>query len=262
MEPLTAEELAALRAISTPTVCNAVETFDVRPRNQGFMDSTITCRFPELGPAIGYAVTAKISAAEPPGVEMPHAEVWAEFARIPKPWLVVIEDLEYPNPVGSFWGEVNAGVYKALGAVGTVTNGGVRDLDEVRALGFQFLASAAIVSHAYIHLVDFGTAVKVGGLLVNPGDLVHADKHGAIVIQYGDKVSKADISKISGFYQSDPNALVVAPLPKLGNKIALTAWTHLGTCTRFSESAFKGFRSAYRYKGPEHFPPAALNPGE
>lgn len=97
---------------------------------------------------------------------------------------------------------------------------------------------------------------------VNEIQLVHNLEHGAIVIQYGDKVSKADISKISGFYQSDPNALVVAPLPKLGNKIALTAWTHLGTCTRFSESAFKGFRSAYRYKGPEHFPPAALNPGE
>src|SRR5438876_12197993 len=78
MEPLTPEELAALRAISTPTICNAIETFDVRPRSEGFMDSTITCRFPELGPVIGYAVTAKISAAEPPGVEMPHAEVWAE----------------------------------------------------------------------------------------------------------------------------------------------------------------------------------------
>ena len=92
--------------------------------------------------------------------------------------------------------------------------------------------------------------------------LVHNLEHGAIVLQYGSKVSQADVAKISDFYRSDPTALVVAPLPKLGNKIALTAWTHLGTCTRFSESAFKGFRSAYRYKGPEHFPPAALNPGE
>ncbi|HEX6679120.1 MAG TPA: DUF3105 domain-containing protein [Gaiellaceae bacterium] len=92
--------------------------------------------------------------------------------------------------------------------------------------------------------------------------LVHNLEHGAIVIQYGSKVSQADVQKIGDFYRSDPNALVVAPLPKLGNKIALTAWTHLGTCSRFSESAFKGFRSAYRYKGPEHFPPSALNPGE
>ena len=182
MEPLTAEELAALRAISTPTICNAIETFDVRPRSEGFMDSTITCRFPELGPVIGYAVTAKISAAEPPGVEMPHAEVWAEFARIPKPWLVVIEDLEYPNPVGSFWGEVNAGVYKALGAVGTVTNGGVRDLPEVRPTGFQFFSSCVLVSHAYVHVVEYGGPVAVGGLTVRPGDLLHGDEHGVTSI--------------------------------------------------------------------------------
>ena len=92
--------------------------------------------------------------------------------------------------------------------------------------------------------------------------LVHNLEHGAIVIQYGSKVSQAEVAKISDFYRSDPTALVVAPLPKLGNKIALTAWTHLGTCTRFSESAFKGFRDAYRYKAPEHFPPSALQPGE
>jgi hypothetical protein len=92
--------------------------------------------------------------------------------------------------------------------------------------------------------------------------LVHNLEHGAIVIQYGKDVSKSDVAKISDFYRSDPTALVVAPLPALGNKMALTAWTHLGTCTQFSESAFKGFRDAYRYHGPEHFPPAALQPGE
>ncbi|TMB94324.1 MAG: hypothetical protein E6J42_11605 [Chloroflexi bacterium] len=123
MEPLRPEEIATLRTISTPTVCNAIETFNVRPRNEGFMDSTITCRFPELGPVVGYAVTAKIRAAEPPCIELSHSKVWAEFERVPKPWLVVIEDFDYPNPVGSFWGEVNASMYKALGAVGTITNG-------------------------------------------------------------------------------------------------------------------------------------------
>jgi hypothetical protein len=96
---------------------------------------------------------------------------------------------------------------------------------------------------------------------VNELQLVHNLEHGAIVIQYGAKVSKADIAKITDFYRSDPNALVVAPLPKLGNKIAVTAWTHLGTCTHFSQSAFKGFRDAYRYKGPERYPPSALKPG-
>jgi 4-hydroxy-4-methyl-2-oxoglutarate aldolase len=184
MEPLTAEELAALRSISTPTVCNAIETFDNRPRNEGFIDSTITCRFPELGPVVGYAVTAKISAAEPPRIEVPHSKVWAEFERIPKPWLVVIEDLDYPRPVGSFWGEVNASVYRALGAVGTVTNGGVRDLPEVRAIGFQFFSSCLLASHAFVHIVEYGGAVIVGGLTVRPGDLLHGDEHGVTSIPH------------------------------------------------------------------------------
>jgi hypothetical protein len=96
---------------------------------------------------------------------------------------------------------------------------------------------------------------------VNELQLVHNLEHGAIVIQYGSGVSQATIAKISAFYRSDPNALVVAPLAKLGGKIALTAWTHLGTCTRFSEPAFTGFRKAYRYHGPERFPPSALAPG-
>ena len=99
---------------------------------------------------------------------------------------------------------------------------------------------------------------------VNELQLVHNLEHGAIVIQYGDKVSPATVAKISDFYRSDPNALVVAPLPKLGNKIALTAWTHLGILPRFSESAFKGFRDAYRYHAPESgaYPKSALDPGQ
>jgi len=182
MEPLTPEDLAALRVISTPTICNAVETFDVRPRNEGFMDSTIICQFPECGPVVGYAVTAKIRAARPPSVEIPHAKIWAECERTPKPWLVVIEDLDYPHPVGSFWGEVNASVYKALGSVGTVTNGGVRDLPEVRPTGFQFFSSCILVSHAYVHVVEYGRPVTVGGLNVRPGDLLHGDEHGVTTI--------------------------------------------------------------------------------
>ena len=143
-EPLNADEIAALRAITTPTVCNAIETFDVRLRNEGFMDSTIQCRFPELGSMVGYAVTVTIRASTPPEKEIPAPDVWAEMDKIPKPWVVVVDDLDYPRPVGSYWGEVNASVYKALGAIGTVTNGGVRDLPEVRATGFHFFSSCVL----------------------------------------------------------------------------------------------------------------------
>jgi 4-hydroxy-4-methyl-2-oxoglutarate aldolase len=127
-ESLTLEELAALRSITTPTVCDTIETFDVRLRNEGFMDSTIVCRFPELGSMVGYAVTVSIRASVPPEREIAAPQVWTEMDKIPKPWVVVIDDLDYPRPVVSYWGEVNASIYKALGAVGTVTNGGVRDL--------------------------------------------------------------------------------------------------------------------------------------
>jgi 4-hydroxy-4-methyl-2-oxoglutarate aldolase len=181
-EPLTAEELATLQAITTPTVCNAIETFDVRLRNEGFMDSTIQCRFPELGAMVGYAVTVTIRASTPPEKEVPAPDVWTEMDKIPKPWVVVVDDLDYPRPVGSYWGEVNASVYKALGAVATVTNGGVRDLPEVRATGFHLFSSCVLVSHAYVHVVEAGAPVTIGGLTVRPGDLLHGDEHGVTSI--------------------------------------------------------------------------------
>jgi regulator of RNase E activity RraA len=178
---LTAAVLDALRAYSTPTVCNAIETFDLRPRSEGFMDSTIVCRFPELGRMCGYAVTARIRAREEPQREVHYRNVWAEFAKTPKPWVIVIEDLDDP-PIGSYWGEVNAATYMALGAAGAVTNGGVRDLAEVRPTGFHFFSSCVLVSHAYVHVVEAGTPVTVGGLAVRPGDLLHADEHGVTTI--------------------------------------------------------------------------------
>jgi regulator of RNase E activity RraA len=102
--------------------------------------------------------------------------------KVPKPWVVVVDDLDYPRPVGSFWGEVNGSVYKALGAVGTITNGGVRDLPEVRATGFHFFSSCLLVSHAYVHVVEAGAPVTIGGLTVRPGDLLHGDEHGVTSI--------------------------------------------------------------------------------
>jgi 4-hydroxy-4-methyl-2-oxoglutarate aldolase len=193
VEALTTQELDALRAITSPTVCNAIETFGVRPRNEGFMDSTIKCRFPELGVMVGYAVTAKIKAREHPQEALPPWDMWTEMEKVPKPWVVVIEDLDYPDPVGSYWGEVNGSIHKGLGAIGTVTNGGVRDLPEVRATRFHFFSSCVLVSHAYLHLVEVGTPVSVGGLTVKPGDLLHGDEHGvtSVPVEIARDVPKA-----------------------------------------------------------------------
>jgi regulator of RNase E activity RraA len=148
------------------------------------MDSTIRCLFPELGAMAGYAVTAKIAAREQ-GKDTPRPwEMWEAMAQVPGPTIVVIEDLDYPAPAGSYWGEVNGSIYQGLGALGVVTSGGVRDLDEVRATGFHFFASCVLVSHAYVHLVEVGTPVTVGGLTVRPGDLLHGDQHGVVSIPH------------------------------------------------------------------------------
>jgi regulator of RNase E activity RraA len=193
MEPLTPNELDALRRITTPTIANAIETLRIRPRSEGFMDPTVRCVFPELPPFAGYAVTAKIAARERPETQLHPWEMWEALAKVPEPRIVVIEDLDYPHPLGSYWGEVNGSIYKGLGCTGTVTNGGVRDLDEVRATGFHFFASCVLVSHAYVHLVEVGTPVTVGGLAIQPGDLLHGDQHGvtSIPLEIAREIPKA-----------------------------------------------------------------------
>lgn len=183
-DPLSQSELEALRQITAPTISNAIETFDVRLRNEGFMDSSIRCIFPELGAVIGYAVTAKITARERSEKALAPRDLWALVERTVGPRIVVIEDLDYPATVGSYWGEVNGSIYQGLGCAGTVTNGGVRDLDEVRATGFHFFASSVLVSHAYVHLVEVGRPVRIGGLTVRTGDLLHGDQHGVISIPH------------------------------------------------------------------------------
>ena len=174
----------ALKKITSPSVANAIETFNVRPRNQGQMSSELRALFPEFGPMVGYAVTAVIR-AEPAPLEGHRASTygWWDFVQsIPAPRVVVVHDLDDPRGQGAQWGEVQANIHRALGVVGTVTDGSVRDLDEVRALGFQFVAAHVSVSHAYVHMVDFGLPVKLGGLWVKPGDLIHADQHGVVTI--------------------------------------------------------------------------------
>jgi regulator of RNase E activity RraA len=180
MEALPAPVLDRLREFTSPTVANAIEVFGVRPRNEGFMRPEIRCVFPNLGVMVGYAVTLKIRAASP-GVagEAIHPSVhWDKIQQVPAPRVVVVEDLDDPAGLGSFWGEVNGNLHRALGCIGVVTNGGVRDLQEVEALRFHFFAQHISVSHAYVHIVEVGTPVRVGGLAVRPGDLLHGDRHG------------------------------------------------------------------------------------
>jgi 4-hydroxy-4-methyl-2-oxoglutarate aldolase len=182
-EPLTTEELNLLRAINTPTIANAIEVLGIRKRNEGFTNGSIRCIFPDLGVMVGYAITATIRSATPPDPSHRASmkAYWDHIANFPAPRVVVAHEMDQPA-AGAWWGEVNSNIHRALGCIGLVTDGTVRDLDEVRPLGFQFFATGVAVSHVYAHLEDFNKPITIAGMAVTPGDLIHADKHGAIVI--------------------------------------------------------------------------------
>lgn len=189
---LSKDTLDALRSLSTPTVSNAIELFNLRPRNAGFMSPEIRCLFPEFGVMVGYAVTARFAAEQLPARPASRHDFWKHVLEIPEPRIVVLQDLDIPPGVGAYFGEVQTNIHQRLGCVGVVTNGHVRDLDEVKALGFHYFAGGVCVSHAYVHLVDFGSPVNVGGVVVSSGDLLHGDKHGVLVVP---KETAADIPK-------------------------------------------------------------------
>ncbi|MGP4020137.1 RraA family protein [Saccharopolyspora sp. 5N708] len=183
MEVLEPTVLEALRRYDTPTVANAIETFDIRPRDTGYASHEIRCIFPDLPVMVGYAATGTIRAR---GTEQGHGPdlMWNHVREVPGPRVVVLQDLDDPPAHGAFWGEVMATTFDALGCEGVVTNGCVRDLDEAHAIGFRFFASAVGVSHAYVRTEEVGIPVTVGGLQVSPGDLLHADKHGVLLVPH------------------------------------------------------------------------------
>lgn len=181
--PLTADQLEELRRFNTPTISNAIETFNVRPRNVGFLPHKIRCLLPELGAIIGYAVTSQTMASPPEGSYPDlNADYLRYVAAAPGPKIAVGQDLDDPPGLGAQFGEVNTTIHKKLGCIGHITDGCPRDLDEVRALGFQLFGLNPCVSHAYVRLVDFGKPVKIAGVEIKPGDLLHADIHGVCVI--------------------------------------------------------------------------------
>ena len=187
MTAISAADLAALASLDTPTVCNALERLDAGTQAYGYITSSFVCGFPAMKPIVGYARTATIRAARPSG--LPAADqrrlqddYYRHVDAGPKPSIVVIADLDGEAAgSGAFWGEVQSAIHVGLGSVGLITNGSVRDLDQW-ASGFQFLAGRIGPSHAYAKPVAFGGEVKVFGMTVNDGDLIHADRHGAVVV--------------------------------------------------------------------------------
>lgn len=178
--------LEQLRAVDTPTVCNAIELAQGRRGFGGFTRGTMLASDPGAGAMVGHARTARIAAQEPPEdppetVRARRMAYYRHMAEGPRPAIAVVEDMDFPDTVGAFWGEINTSVHKGFGLSGALTNGVMRDLGDLPE-GFPVVAGSIGPSHAHVHVRDVGTPVTIHGLRVRDGDLVHADRHGAVVI--------------------------------------------------------------------------------
>lgn len=188
---LSHAELLELKRWNTPTIYNGWEQITKSDAAaDGFNVEETHDFMPLMGPMVGYAVTV---VCEPSNVahrqELPNA--WSEYrhyvASVPGPKIVVLQDLDKPQAIGSFWGEVNANTHRALGCVGTIADGAIRDLDEMHNAGFKALARRLCVGHAHAWPVRWGCEVEVFGRQVQPGQLIHADKHGFLVVPKEDE---------------------------------------------------------------------------
>jgi len=179
------EVIDFLRKTDTCSVSNAIETFNVRMRNEGFIQGAVKCMFPAMPPVAGYAITGRIRTTAPPiagHCYYQNTEWWEYIASVPGPKIIVLADMDRAPGVGAFFGEIHAQISKALGCVGYVTNGAVRDLEALEAASFQCFAGNVSVSHAYAHIVEMAEPVEIGSLKILPGDLLHADRHGVQTI--------------------------------------------------------------------------------
>jgi 4-hydroxy-4-methyl-2-oxoglutarate aldolase len=193
----SAATLAKLQKFDTPTICNVIELFDIRPRNTGFMDGRIRANFPELPPMVGFACTAAFRSGAPPmggDVYGSFVEQVRQFESLPGPAAMVFQDLDDPA-VGATFGEVLCSVYKGFGSTGLITSGGGRDLLQVRALDYPVFTGSTICAHAYCHILHIGQPVRVGGLVVYQGDLLHADANGVTNIPLDIADEAADVAQ-------------------------------------------------------------------
>src|SRR5208337_4350696 len=185
--PLSSDQINQLQSFGTCVISDAIEAFGVRLRNEGFATAGFRCLFKSFPPLVGYAATCKVRSADPPIVGSRYIErtdLWKHITSIPSPRVVVIQDIDEHPGTGAFLGCVHVSILKALGCVGAVTNGAARELPEIEASGFQVFAGRLAISRAYVHIVEFGHPVEVGGLKIQPGDLIHGDRHGIINVPH------------------------------------------------------------------------------
>jgi len=208
----TPSQFEFLRSIDTPTVCNLVEIVAPERRGFGYTVTHLHCPFPDLPPIVGFAKTVTFKAKDKvplgeAGYMQKRLDYLDYVASDPQPAIMVMHDLDgdagHPG-FGAFWGEVQSNVHKALGALGVVTDGSIRDIPMI-APGFQMLAAAIVPSHAYVHVVDYGTDLNVAGMAVKSGELIHADRHGACIVP----TDKIDAMKVALVALADREAKII-----------------------------------------------------
>lgn len=183
---MTPSLLKLLQSVDTPTVCNAIEVAQGKRGFNDFTRGTMLCSAPNEPAIVGYARTAKIAAVAPPTeppevIKTRRMQYYKYMSEGPRPALAVVEDLDFPDCIGAYWGEINTTVHKGFGLGGALTNGVMRDLGDVPE-GFPVIAGSIGPSHGFVHVREIGTPVRIFGMTVAPGDLIHADRHGALVV--------------------------------------------------------------------------------
>ena len=233
-EPMPSSLLQALARYDTPTICNALELVAPERRLTGYTVKPLVCPFPDLPPIVGYARTATIratSASALSGADQRTARMaYYEYVGTGQgPRINVIQDLDGANiGFGAFWGEVQSVLHKALGCLGVITDGSIRDIPQW-APGFQALAGSIGPSHAYVHADSFGETVNVAGMTVNSGDLIHADSHGAVVIPFAIAAKVPEAAELCGRREEPILAVARSPdfsLDKLRAALAKAAEIH------------------------------------
>ena len=191
-------ELLRLKRWNTPTIFNGWEQITSHDITKGCFNAEPMHDFmPQMGPMVGYAVTVVFEPSRQSNRQK-NPDAWQKYleyvAEAPGPKIVVVQDLDKPGAVGAFWGEVNSNNHRALGCVGTITDGAVRDIDEMCNAGFKAIARCLCVGHGYSHPVKWDCEVEAFGCKVKPGQLIHADKHGFLVIPQEDERALLDAS--------------------------------------------------------------------
>ena len=236
-QPLSHSELLQLKRWNTPTIYNGWEQVTQHDIARSAFNIEETRDFmPQMGPMVGYAVTVVVQ----PSVrshKTDHPNAWNEYrdyiAAQPGPKIVIVQDLDKPQVLGSFWGEVNANIHAALGCVGTIVDGAIRDVDEMTAAGFKAIARRLCVGHAYSTPVRWGERVEVFGTPIEPGQLIHADKHGFMAIPFGDEHWLLEASRAMDAAECD--TLISAARDSAGRPIAETIAAIKSASQRFAQ---------------------------